>query len=192
MSGIRTRAKWFGVAVLGSAMLAAPAFAGPAASSYTPQALEAMSASWAAKGQLIGNPDAASFYTADQLEAMSTTWAAKGSLLGSRDSVSFYTPQQLQALSGNWAAKGSLVGSPDAASFYTPQQLQAMSGNWASKGSVVGASPASPSVSDDSGFQLIEFGIGASAMLGIVLLLGGLAVVVHHGRRGGVRAGTVS
>ena len=89
------------VAVLAGSALAADR---PAASFYTPQQLEAMSANWAAKGRLLGSPDAASFYTRDQLQAMSANWAAKGRLLGNTD----------------WAAKASQVGEPSPASVGSP------------------------------------------------------------------------
>lgn len=130
------------------------------------------------------NP-AASFYTPQQLEAMSANWAAKGRLLGSPDAVTFYTRDQLQAMSANWAAKGRLLGSPDAASFYTPQQLQAMSANWAAKGRLLGSySPqTTPPVVTSSTFAWPEFGIGAGAMLGVVLLLGGVASATRYSRR---------
>ena len=101
-----------------------------------------------------------------------------------RPAASFYTPQQLQAMSANWAAKGRLLGSPDAASFYTPQQLQAMSANWAAKGRLLGNYTAQtvPPVSSDSTFAWPEFGIGAGAMLGVLLILGGAAVASRYSR----------
>jgi hypothetical protein len=115
-----------------------------------------------------------------------------------RPAASFYTPQQLKAMSTNWAAKGRLLGSPDATTFYTREQLQAMSANWAAKGRLLGntdwaarfrqpgeSSPAS--VGSSGGFDWSDFGAGAGAMLGAVLLTAGLAAAVHHGRRGGVR-----
>jgi len=43
-----------------------------------------------------------------------------------------------------------------------------------------------------SGFHWDDFGIGAGAMLGLVLLLGGIATAVHYSRRGSVQARTVS
>src|SRR5262245_48570397 len=65
----------------------------PASSFYTPQQLEAMSSSWAAKGRLLGNVPAAD-------------WAARAHQVGNRDAASFYTRDQLRAMSSNWAAKG--------------------------------------------------------------------------------------
>jgi hypothetical protein len=43
-----------------------------------------------------------------------------------------------------------------------------------------------------SGFHWGDFGIGAGAMLGLVLLLAGIATAVHYSRRGSVQARTVS
>jgi hypothetical protein len=188
MNRIQTHVKWMGLALLASAVVAAPAFARPASSYYTPQQLEAMSANWAAKGRLLGSPDAASFYTRDQLQAISQNWAAKGRLLGG-DAASHYTPQQLEALSSNWAAKGRLLGSPDAATFYTPQQLQALSANWAAKGRLLGTTTSTVTA---DGFDWSDFGLGAGAMLGLVLLAGGLAAGAHFGRKSGMRARPVS
>ena len=52
-----------------AALLAGPALAidRPAASFYTPQQLEAISQSWAARGGVFVNRPAASFYTPQQL-----------------------------------------------------------------------------------------------------------------------------
>jgi hypothetical protein len=43
-----------------------------------------------------------------------------------------------------------------------------------------------------SGFDWNDFGIGAGAMLGFVLLTGGIAAGVHYGRRGNVHPRPVS
>jgi hypothetical protein len=121
---------------------------------------------------------------------------AGSALAADRPAASFYTPQQLQAMSANWAAKGRLLGSPDAASFYTREQLQAMSANWAAKGQLLGNTDwsakvlreSSPAPGGSSGqFNWSDFGMGAGAMLGAVLLAAGLGAAIHYGRRGGVR-----
>jgi hypothetical protein len=147
---------------------------------------------------LAADRPAASFYTPQQLEAMSSNWAAKGRLLGSSDyAASLYTPQELQAMSSNWAAKGRVL-SPDAASFYTPQQLRAMSDSWAAKGRLLGNTDwaaigrllREPSPAPGGNSQKLDwsdFGVGAGAMLGAVLLAAGLGAAIHYGRRGGVR-----
>ena len=51
---------------------------------------------------------------------------------------------------------------------------------------------AAPEAPISSGFHWGEFGIGAGAMLGLVLLLGGVATAVHSSRRGSVQPRTVS
>jgi hypothetical protein len=43
-----------------------------------------------------------------------------------------------------------------------------------------------------SGFDWGDFGVGAGAMLGLALLLGGTAAAVHYGRRSSVQPRTVS
>ena len=87
----------------------------PAASYYTPQQLEAMSSNWAAKGRLLGSPDAESFYTRDQLQAMSSNWAAKGRLLGDTDWTAVALPEASPAVGGgsgglNWGDFGMGAG----------------------------------------------------------------------------------
>jgi hypothetical protein len=47
-------------------------------------------------------------------------------------------------------------------------------------------------VTRSSGFDWSDFGIGAGAMLGFVLLAGGIAAGVHYGRRGSVHPRPVS
>jgi hypothetical protein len=47
-------------------------------------------------------------------------------------------------------------------------------------------------VPSSSGFDWGDFGIGAGAMLGLALLVGGTAAAVHYGRRSSVRPRTVS
>ncbi len=91
-----------------AALLAGPALAidRPAASFYTPQQLEAISQSWAARGGVFVDRPAASFYTPQQLEAISQSWAARGGVFVDRPAASFYTPQQLEAISQSWAARG--------------------------------------------------------------------------------------
>lgn len=125
---------------------------------------------------------------------------AGSALAADRPAASFYTPQQLKAMSANWAAKGRLLGNPDAASFYTREQLQAMSSNWAAKGRLLGDTDWTAKVvrelppaagSSSSPFNWSDFGIGAGAMLGAVLLAAGLGAALHYSRRGGVRTRSV-
>jgi hypothetical protein len=51
--------------------------AGSAASHYTPQVLQRMSDSWAARGGVLTNVPASSYYLPQQIETMSQTWAAR-------------------------------------------------------------------------------------------------------------------
>ena len=51
---------------------------------------------------------------------------------------------------------------------------------------------AAPEAPISSGFHWGDFGIGAGAMLGLVLLLGGVATAVHYSRRRSVQPRTVS
>lgn len=106
------------VTAVSAVVLALPAVADtgrPAASFYTPQQLEAMSSSWAAKGRLLGSPDAASFYTREQLQAMSSSWAAKGRLLGDTDWTTNVAPESPPAAGGSssqfdWSVFGMGAG----------------------------------------------------------------------------------
>ena len=52
--------------------------------------------------------------------------------------------------------------------------------------------PSRADVPSSSGFDWRDFGIGAGAMLGLALLLGGTAAAVHYGRRSSVQPRTVS
>ena len=52
--------------------------------------------------------------------------------------------------------------------------------------------PTRAEVPSTSGFDWRDFGIGAGAMLGLALILGGTAAAVHYGRRSSVQPRTVS
>jgi hypothetical protein len=52
--------------------------------------------------------------------------------------------------------------------------------------------PTPADVPSSGGFDWRDFGIGAGAMLGLALLLGGTAAAVHYGRRSSVQPRTVS
>ena len=110
-----------------------------------------------------------------------------GSALGAvdRPAASFYTPQQLEAISQSWAARGGVFVDRPAASFYTPQQLEAISQSWAARGGVF--DPGTTTTIGRDGFDWRDFGIGAGAMLGLVLLGAGLAAAVYFGRHHGAR-----
>jgi hypothetical protein len=110
-----------------------------------------------------GSPPAASFYTKQQLQAMSQRYAAQ------QPASAYYTKQQLQMMSEGYAAKAAY----DA---LTPAQKKALGDAWTQAARSVSSSQQS------SGFGWGDFGIGAAAMLGIVLLAGGLAVAARHSR----------
>ena len=48
------------------------------ASNYTPQDVQRMSDSWAARGGVLTNVPSSSYYLPQQIEAMSQGWAARG------------------------------------------------------------------------------------------------------------------
>jgi hypothetical protein len=54
------------------------------------------------------------------------------------------------------------------------------------------AADKAPQIAKSSGFDWSDFGIGAGAMLGFVLLAGGIAAGVHYGRKSSVRPRPVS
>ena len=50
-----------------------------------------------------------SFYTPQDVQRMSDSWAARGGVLTNVPSSSYYLPQQIEALSQGWAARGGLL-----------------------------------------------------------------------------------
>jgi hypothetical protein len=104
-----------------------------------------------------------------------------------RPAASFYTPQQLQTMSQSWAARYRYERERDrpAASFYTPQQLQTMSQSWAARAQFERERDRAAAASGNS-LDWSAFGIGAGAMLGLVLLTIGLVAGAHYRRRSGV------
>jgi hypothetical protein len=118
---------------------------------------------------------------------------------------SYYKPQDLQRMSDSWAAKGGYLRNVPTSSYYTPQQIQMMSQSWAARAALsslataqaaLGSLPSetrsallsrveqTPTVvSSHSSFERGDFGIGAAAMLGLMLLAGGLLAGAHYGRR---------
>src|SRR5262245_4014620 len=65
------------------ALVAAPALGQdrPAASYYTPQEVQRMSDSWAARGGVLTNVPSSSYYLPQQIATMGESWAARGGLL---------------------------------------------------------------------------------------------------------------
>ena len=127
------------------------------------------------------------------LLAIATAFTALGAApaLGQdRPASSYYKPQALQRMSDSWAARGGVLTNVPASSYYLPQQIETMSQSWAARGGLL---PASAKVTTGrDGFDWSDFGIGAGAMLGLVLLSGGIATAVHYSRRSSVRPRTVS
>jgi hypothetical protein len=98
-----------------------------------------------------------------------------------RPASSYYEPQVLQRMSDSWAARGGVLTNVPASSYYLPQQIEAMSQGWAARGGLL---PAGAKVTTGAdGFDWGDFGIGAAAMLGLVLLGGGLVAGAHYIRR---------
>jgi hypothetical protein len=131
---------------------------------------------------------AASFYKPQDLARMSASWASRGGVFLDRPAASFYKSQDLQRMSDSWAARGGVFTNVPASSFYTPQQIETMSQSWAARGGLLPASAKPKPTTVADGFDWGDFGIGAAAMLGLVLLGAGLVAGAHYGRRSGVRA----
>jgi hypothetical protein len=106
----------------------------------------------------------------------------------------------IDAASATWAAKAKVLdanGRPQFDQLPPLSAIDAASATWAAKAKVLDANgrpvsgvTVSPASGSD-GFDWGDFGIGAAAMLGLVLL-GGIAAAVHYSRRAGVRPRTVS
>lgn len=110
-----------------------------------------------------------------------TALAAVPALGQDRPAASYYKPQDLQRMSDSWAARGGVLTNVPASSYYLPQQIETMSQSWAARGGLL---PASAKVTAGrDGFDWGDFGIGAAAMLGLVLLGGGLGAGAHYIRR---------
>jgi len=58
------------------------------ASNYTPQDVQRMSDSWAARGGVLTNVPSSSYYLPQEIEALSQGWAARGGLLPASARVS--------------------------------------------------------------------------------------------------------
>lgn len=84
--------------------------------------------------------------------------------------ASHYNAQALAQMGQSWAVKAAL-------SKLTPQERAILAKAW------LGNVPSATTTSASRGFAWGDFGIGASAMLGLVLLAGGFLVGRRHGRR---------
>jgi hypothetical protein len=122
------------------------------------------------------------------IDAASATWAAKAKVLDANGRPLFDQMPPLSAIdaaSATWAAKAKVLdenGRPTWAA-----KAKALDANVSRPVSDVTVSPSS----GGDGFDWGDFGIGAAAMLGLVLL-GGIAAAAHYSRRAGVRPRTVS
>jgi hypothetical protein len=120
-----------------------------------------------------------------------------GSALAGNGSGLKLPPQAaIKASSDNWAAKAKLLdvnGQPRISLFVPNAAIGAASANWAAKaklldinGRPVHQTPVTSGGS--SSFDWADFGIGAGAMLGILLLATGLLAGAHYGRKSGMRS----
>jgi PepSY-associated TM region len=125
---------------------------------------------------------AASFLTKKQIEAISQSWAARGGVFYNRPAASFLSPAQIEAISQSWAARGGVFYNRPAASFLSPAQIEVMSESWAAR-----ARHARSAVGNQGGLDWGDFGMGAAAMLALVLLVTGLAAGARYSRKSGIR-----
>ncbi len=124
------------------------------------------------------------------LAATAVAAVVTGSALAvDRPAASFLTKKQIEAISQSWAARGGVFYNRPAASFLSPAQIETMSESWAARDGVFANHPATSSLTpiDRGGFDWGDFGIGAVAMLGLVLLALGLVAGAYYSRKSGVR-----
>jgi hypothetical protein len=147
---------------------------------------------------LAGNGSGLNLPPQAAIKASSDNWAAKAKLLdvNGQPRISLFVPNAaIDAASANWAAKAKLLdvsGQPRISLFVPNAAIDAASANWAAKaklldinGRPVHQTPVTSGGS--SSFDWADFGIGAGAMLGVLLLATGLLAGAHYGRKSGVR-----
>jgi hypothetical protein len=120
---------------------------------------------------------------------------AGSALAGNGSGLNLPPQAAIKASSDNWAAKAKLLdvnGQPRISLFVPNAAIGAASANWAAKaklldinGRPVHQTPVTSGGS--SSFDWADFGIGAGAMLGVLLLATGLLAGAHYGRKSGVR-----
>jgi hypothetical protein len=120
---------------------------------------------------------------------------AGSALAGNGSGLNLPPQAAIDAASANWAAKAKLLdvnGQPRISLFVPNAAIDAASANWAAKaklldinGRPVHQTPVTSGGS--SSFDWADFGIGAGAMLGVLLLGTGLLAGAHYGRKSGVR-----
>ena len=147
---------------------------------------------------LAGNGHGLNLPPQAAIDAASANWAAKAKLLdvNGQPRISLSVPKAaIDAASANWAAKAKLLdvnGQPRISLSVPKAAIDAASANWAAKaklldvnGRPVHQTPVTSGGS--SSFDWADFGIGAGAMLGVLLLATGLLAGAHYGRKSGVR-----
>jgi hypothetical protein len=120
---------------------------------------------------------------------------AGSALAGNGSGLNLPPQAAIKASSDNWEAKAKLLnvnGQPRISLFVPNTAIDAASANWAAKaklldinGRPVHQTPVTSGGS--SSFDWADFGIGAGAMLGVLLLATGLLAGAHYGRKSGVR-----
>ena len=119
---------------------------------------------------------------------------AGSALAGNGSGLNLPPQAAIDAASANWAAKAKLldVNGQPRISLVPNAAIDAASANWAAKamlldinGRPVHQTPVTSGGS--SSFDWADFGIGAGAMLGVLLLATGLLAGAHYGRKSGVR-----
>ena len=98
------------------------------------------------------------------------------------------------AVLGAVLAGSALAGNGSGSNLPPQAAIDAASANWAAKAKLldVNGQPVHPTTTSvpsrgSSSFDWADFGIGAGAMLGVLLLATGLLVGAHYGRKSGVR-----
>ena len=120
---------------------------------------------------------------------------AGSALAGNASGLNLPPQAAIDAASANWAAKAKLLdvnGQPRISLFVPNAAIDAASANWAAKAKLLdinGRPVYQTSVTSEgsSSFDWADFGIGAGAMLGVLLLATGLLAGAHYGRKSGVR-----
>jgi hypothetical protein len=120
---------------------------------------------------------------------------AGSALAGNGSGLNLPPQAAIKASSDNWAAKAKLLdvnGQPRISLFVPNAAIDAASANWAAKAKLLDingrpVNQTSVTSGGSSSFDLADFGIGAGAMLGVLLLATGLLAGAHYGRKSGVR-----
>jgi hypothetical protein len=132
---------------------------------------------------LAGNGSGLNLPPQAAIKASSDNWAAKAKLLdvNGQPRISLFVPNAaIDAASANWAAKAKLldVNGQPRISLFVPNAANINE-------RPVHQTPVTSGGS--SSFGWADFGIGAGAMLGVLLLATGLLAGAHYGRKSGVR-----